>query len=285
MKKLESYPPEPYLRPTLKAILLIVCRTRITARKEPTEDFKNKRHFYNPWNDVVHTVKKQILRMKNLVLTLSVCFTLVFTSSETFAQPSYRFQAGSDNNSSSLSNFETLVSTPLYTGRALILNPVASVAAMATEKCRQLQFKYGQLMNSNIESITNLSLFGVIDEWLGTRYRFGGESKKGIDCSALTGLLMSCVYAVKMPRTAREQYEETERVAKEELQEGDLVFFNTRKGVRVSHVGMYLRDGYFVHAGSSQGVTISNLNEAYFSSRYIGAGRPETDANMLAGIN
>ncbi|MEO7445589.1 MAG: C40 family peptidase [Ferruginibacter sp.] len=223
--------------------------------------------------------------MKNLVLVSILFFAIFATPKSTFAQPSYRFQAGLNSSPGSLDNLESILATPLYSGKALILKPIHAVTAMATEKCRQLQFKYAKLMSSNIESITNLSLFGVIDQWFGTRYRFGGESKKGIDCSALTGLLMSCVYAVKMPRTAREQYEETDRVSREDLQEGDLVFFNTRKGVRVSHVGMYLRDGYFVHASSSQGVTISSLDEGYFSTRYIGAGRQVQNINMMAGLN
>jgi lipoprotein Spr len=77
-----------------------------------------------------------------------------------------------------------------------------------------------------------------------------------------------------VPRTSRDQYAESEKIEKEDLQQGDLVFFNTRRrGKGVSHVGLYLGNGYFTHAGSSTGVTISNLSEPYWNSKYIGAGR------------
>ena len=127
------------------------------------------------------------------------------------------------------------------------------------------------MLNREVESLTNVQLFSFIDEWWATKYRYGGTSKKGIDCSAFTGLLMSTVFAFKLPRTAREQYSIAEKVKKDDLMEGDLVFFNTTGGV--SHVGYYLGDGYFVHASSSKGVTINNLDQAYFSKKFIGGGR------------
>ncbi len=150
-------------------------------------------------------------------------------------------------------------------------NRFSASLSLATEACKKLQFKYAQLMDMEIEGISNFMMFGFIDDWLNTRYRYGGTTKKGIDCSALTGLLFSAVYGFTLPRTAREQYHVSERVSKENLQEGDLVFFNTRGGI--SHVGVYLANDRFVHASSSQGVTISDLNDSYYANKYIGAGR------------
>ncbi len=155
-----------------------------------------------------------------------------------------------------------------------IMKPVG----MATEFCSSLQFKYAQLLNRNVELVTNTSLIGFIDEWWGTRYRFGGTTKKGIDCSSFTGLLMGSVFGFALPRTAREQYSICSKLSKEEMSEGDLVFFNTRGGV--SHVGVYLGDGYFVHSCSSSGVTINNLNESYYSRKFIGGGRVENDQSL-----
>ena len=83
--------------------------------------------------------------------------------------------------------------------------------------------------------------------------------------------LLSTVYGVVMPRTAREQFNRSSKILRNEIKEGDLVFFNTRGGV--SHVGVYLANDYFVHASVSSGVTISNLNDSYYSRKYIGAGR------------
>ena len=142
----------------------------------------------------------------------------------------------------------------------------------AIESLSPLQFKYAMMMNVDVESLKNLSLLGFIDDWFGTRYHFGGESKKGIDCSALTGALLLAVYGFKVPRTAKEQYDVTEHLDRSELQEGDLVFFNTRGGV--SHVGIYLENNCFVHA-SIHGVKISSLDEDYYSKKFICGGRVE----------
>ena len=78
-----------------------------------------------------------------------------------------------------------------------------------------------------------------------------------------------------LPRTAREQYRQCEHISKDDLLEGDLVFFNTHGGV--SHVGVYLANGRFVHSSSSQGVMISSLSDHYFSRRFIGAGRVQNN--------
>lgn len=139
------------------------------------------------------------------------------------------------------------------------------------EKLSNLQFKYAMMINVDVESLKNLTLLGFIEDWFGTRYRYGGETKKGIDCSALTSALLMAVYGFAVPRTAQQQYDASEHITKEELKEGDLVFFNTTGGV--SHVGLYLENNYFVHSSSSQGVTISSLDDSYFSKRFIGAGR------------
>ena len=146
---------------------------------------------------------------------------------------------------------------------------------LATEFCSSLQFKYAQLLNRNVELVTNTSLIGFIDEWWGTKYRYGGTTKKGIDCSSFTGLLMGSVFGFTLPRTARQQYAACSKLKKDDMLEGDLVFFNTRGGV--SHVGIYLGDGFFVHSSSSAGVTINSLNENYYSRKFIGGGRIEND--------
>lgn len=170
---------------------------------------------------------------------------------------------------------ETAKPAPAATGSSVSTNPVnqasSGKALPGIEFATSLQFKYAQLLNRNVEFILNTSLFSFIDEWWATRYRYGGSSKKGIDCSAFTSLLMGTVFAVKLPRTAREQYNECEKLVREELEEGDLVFFNTRGGV--SHVGVYLGDNYFVHASTNNGVTINTLDETYYSRRFIGGGR------------
>lgn len=150
------------------------------------------------------------------------------------------------------------------------------------EKSSTLQFKYAQLLNRDVEQVDNLSLYRFIDEWWQTRYRYGGSTKKGIDCSALTGLLMGTVFGIKLPRTAKEQYNACSRLEKDEMEEGDLVFFNTTGGI--SHVGVFLGDGYFVHASRNSGVTISSLEDPYYSKRFISGGKLPQQYNGLTRI-
>lgn len=134
-----------------------------------------------------------------------------------------------------------------------------------------LQFKYALLTDVPVEALDNMNLLTYMEDWYGTPYHYGGSTKKGIDCSAFSSGLMAAVFNILLPRTAREQYETTDRIEKYELHEGDLVFFNTHGGI--SHVGIYLINNKFVHASVTSGVMISDLGESYFVKRYIGAGR------------
>lgn len=116
-------------------------------------------------------------------------------------------------------------------------------------------------------------LYGFIEDWYGTPYRMGGTTKKSIDCSAFTRQLFSDVYGKSLDRTAAMQFMMTRRIFdKEDLKEGDLVFFSI-KTKRISHVGVYLGGGKFVHASSSRGVIISELNQDYWARYYSGGGR------------
>ncbi len=146
-----------------------------------------------------------------------------------------------------------------------------------------LQIKYAALLNIMPVLLSNSTLLKSIDYWYGTRYRYGGTGKRGIDCSAFTMKLFEKAFETDLPRTARQQYYSTQRIPVSELTEGDLVFFNTRGGV--SHVGVYLKNNKFVHSSVGRGVCISDLAETYYQSRYIGAGRVERSAIEQGGAN
>ena len=139
------------------------------------------------------------------------------------------------------------------------------------EPLNSLQIKYAILLNLPIETGFNIRMLEFIDEWYGAPYRFGGTSKKGVDCSAFVNFFLSAVYGVSTPRNSKEQYNASRKIRKKELEEGDLIFFNTRGGI--SHVGVYIGNNKFAHASTSNGVTISDLDEDYFSRRYVGSGR------------
>jgi len=140
------------------------------------------------------------------------------------------------------------------------------------EKCTALQFKYAMLTDREVESITNTKLYDFIDNWMSTRYRYGGTDQDGIDCSAFSSTLIGNVYGQTIPRTAKDQYKNCTKISKDDLQEGDLVFFNTRGGV--SHVGVYLGNGYFVHSSTHDGVTINSIvADDYYNRKFIGGGR------------
>ena len=170
----------------------------------------------------------------------------------------------------------TTISEKAVTVRQAELNTAAyrkpvNTEGSGIENCTSIQFKYAQLLNMDVESISNYTLYNFIEKWWSTPYRYGGATQKGIDCSAYSGTLLHDVYGFVAARTARDQYAACEKIDRGNLQEGDLVFFNTRRGV--SHVGVYLRNGYFTHASTGSGVMISHLDEPYYSKKYIGGGR------------
>jgi cell wall-associated NlpC family hydrolase len=139
------------------------------------------------------------------------------------------------------------------------------------EKADWLQIKYAIITDMPVEQLNNLPLLQQIDHWWGTRYCMGGNDENCIDCSAFTQIILRNVYGVEVPRTAHEQYDFSTHIKDDELREGDLVFF--KSGRNISHVGLYLANNKFVNASTSGGVTISDLNDAYWSKKYAGAGR------------
>jgi len=110
---------------------------------------------------------------------------------------------------------------------------------------------------------------------IGTPYRFGSNNpEKGLDCSGFVKYVYKETADVSLPRSARDMSKEGEAVAKEELEPGDLVFFNTRKRPN-THVGIYAGNSEFVHASStrSKQVTVSRMDQKYWATRFNGARR------------
>ncbi len=119
-------------------------------------------------------------------------------------------------------------------------------------------------------------------KWLGTPYKYGGESNDGIDCSALMLNVFRDALAIKLPRSSRQQFDFTEAISKSELIPGDLIFFATGRDKKtVSHVGMYIGEDKMVHSSASRGVMVSRINEEYFVNTFVAAGRVGSYYAML----
>ncbi|MEN3752003.1 bifunctional murein DD-endopeptidase/murein LD-carboxypeptidase [Mangrovibacter yixingensis] len=108
-------------------------------------------------------------------------------------------------------------------------------------------------------------------DWKGVRYRLGGDTKRGIDCSAFVQRTFREQFGLELPRSTYEQETMGKHVAKTALRTGDLVLF--RAGSTGRHVGIYIGNNQFVHASTSSGVMISNLDEPYWKRRYNDARR------------
>lgn len=109
-------------------------------------------------------------------------------------------------------------------------------------------------------------LYSQHKKWKGTRYRLGGLSKRGIDCSGFVLTTFQEQFGITLPRTTAQQAKQGAEIPRSRLRAGDLVFFKTSR--RVRHVGIYIEDEKFLHASTSKGVTISNLNTPYWRATY-----------------
>ncbi len=126
-------------------------------------------------------------------------------------------------------------------------------------------------------------LVSEANRWLGTPYNYGGETRAGTDCSGLVMSVYRDVTGVKIPRTTREQVRYCTNVARNNIRPGDLVFFASDK--EVSHVGLYVGNGAMIHASSSRGVVVSDIDNGYWGDRYITGGRVDRAPESWAALN
>ena len=136
---------------------------------------------------------------------------------------------------------------------------------------------FSQIMGVALSSNSNLNLYQFIYDWIGTPYRLGGKSKKGVDCSGFVGEIYGKVFNAIIGDNSRKMFNMVSPISRQELKVGDLVFFKIRSRA-ITHVGIYIGDDKFAHASSSRGVRISNLEEPYCKRYYFRGGRLPDDA-------
>lgn len=129
--------------------------------------------------------------------------------------------------------------------------------------------EYKKLLEEEAKEETSIDMNAAFmefyKEWKHVKYKFGGNSKKGIDCSAFTQRVYKEKFDVKIPRSTRTQVKVGKKIKKSQLELGDLVFFKTGKIDR--HVGIYMGDGSFMHA-SIKGVKFTKLNKPFYVKAY-----------------
>jgi murein DD-endopeptidase / murein LD-carboxypeptidase len=126
----------------------------------------------------------------------------------------------------------------------------------------------------------NESLFDFVAEWHGTPYWYGGTSRRGVDCAAFVQNLYNSVFQIEIPRDGHSQAMVCDPVKKEDLQEGDLVFFRYGS-TYIGHVGVYLGHGRFAHSASRVGVIVSYLEEPFWKRFFATGGRVKADHKLV----
>ena len=196
-----------------------------------------------------------------------------------------------------LKRLNGLTKSRVKAGKVLVLKETDSVEEPKPRIAKKLQLRHGDLFNDkdyeqslmelaeiepdqqvDLKKSTEMKVDNLKElkksayGFLGTRYRFGGSSRSGIDCSSFVQKVFHDL-EVSLPRTAREQFEVGNEVAPGDLQRGDLIFFRTYASYP-SHVGIYLGNNKMIHASSrDRRVVISPMNTYYYRSRFLGAKR------------
>lgn len=131
---------------------------------------------------------------------------------------------------------------------------------------------YSKLYDVRLSGNEDLRLLKVAEPWLGVKYKLGGTTKAGIDCSALVCEIYRTAYNVNLPRQSKNIRPAVKSISKNSIKFGDLLFFSI-KSRDISHLGIYLGENKFLHASTSQGVSVALLNKKYWQTYWVSSGR------------
>lgn len=167
--------------------------------------------------------------------------------------------------------------------RILLLTLLAVLMCMLTA-CRSsrhasgidysLLARSGIKLGMDVEADDNHTLMVEAASWIGTPYRYGGNTRKGADCSGMVSAVYRQVFQTVLHRSSADMYKhDCRHISRGALRQGDLVFFAPPRSRIPNHVGIYLKNGRFIHTSSSKGVIVSHLDEAYYKKHWLGGGR------------
>ena len=131
--------------------------------------------------------------------------------------------------------------------------------------------KYSKLLDVPPDNITNIKLYTLIEQYSFTPYKFGGNDASGVDCSGFSCVIEKQIFGVTIPRSTGSQAKVVQSKSISQLKEGDLVFLKLG-GNAINHVGVYLQNGYFVHATSNLGIVLDNVNDPDTQQRFMACG-------------
>ncbi|MXV38632.1 hydrolase Nlp/P60 [Flavobacteriaceae bacterium Ap0902] len=199
------------------------------------------------------------------IFTITSCDTTSNYLTQNYVPPS------TTTNQSNLKKLKTVLKKPIIMPENIDL---------VDEQNEVLEKFESSIFVSSLEMTVNNIIYEA-NSYLGTPYRYGGTTRRGIDCSAFMQKIYH-VEGINLPRVSYNQARVGIPVPKDELQKGDLIFFSTTSPTRITHVGMVVNvedDVEFIHASSSQGVSIASLSNSYWKRKYRSARRPKQFLN------
>jgi len=127
--------------------------------------------------------------------------------------------------------------------------------------------KYENILGIRLTGSINETFLEFVSNWFGVPYKYGGNSPEGTDCSGFVSITYKHVFGISLPRVSALQHQNSRKIKEQDLEMGDLLFF-TIDASKISHVGMFLTQDYFIHASTKKGVTVNSLMEPYYSKHF-----------------
>ena len=205
--------------------------------------------------------------MKNIILC---CFAVVALGL------SYFYEVAPENQPANSQDviFETASIIPFAPeGNEKPTNPFEKASQPLTYKDSLFYNYQAQNLGVKLEFNEDKQLLEAVNDWIGTPYRSGSASKRGTDCSGFVTSIYREVYGINLIHSSRSMFQQVERIKKDSMRTGDLVFFRRSPKQPIYHVGIYLKNGKFVHSASNGGVMVSSLHQAYYQRNFYAAGR------------